>query len=808
MLIKSKSQFILSDGLISYQKNNKWYVPMEDLFDAIGVNYNFIKNERVIKGFIFKEENSYKIDLNKCELFLVKKNISFDCTDFIPLDEFLIVNVSVIEKITDIKFKIDSLGSSIILDYYNLFPPEEKNKRSGKKYGNKKKGPKYPETKVARDWMDGANFDQDITIDSFRSRDGKTRSSIRHETSLSAEILKSELYTDYRGIDKKTESFWLGLERNDHRERILGDVGLSEIKLANFNMPTNRLVGGGQKLTGLYFSNRSLYKALNFTKEDFVGHLEKDWEVELYHNELLIGRHVGSSDNQRYEFLGVDLYYGMNRFKFVFYGPKGERRYESKNLNITDSFSKTNKVLNVTGAYGIDNDDRENYSLSLSKNIFKRFQLEVNTVREYDYKNLENNHYLGGSLSTFFNSTLMDINVLASDGHNAIETGMKFNLSGISTNLSYINNSGLKSQELGQTNPIDYSWNGNFLLPLKFIRNLQSFNRVKYKKKEGIEEKFVDLLNRMSFSHRNFYISNSISVENTIFSDELFARYTWGKSSLKLKNKWGSEGLRDSEIAYSFSNRRENSFNANLTYDYQGRRTNLRLRADKRFQSLFAGISLEANNRDEYGAGINLSYGAIYDEDIGIKFYNKRTTDYANIKVSAFHDVNNDGVRNDDENLINNIEFFRLSGNERESTDHNGYAFFSFVQPLQPTDIKISLGNIENIYLRPTIHGKRVWGRAGKTAELEFPLQIMGDVEGEVEFLNNNTKKVTAKIFKDGKVFKVIQAEKDGYFYSDGILPGEYTLKISCEECAKKEFVKDFSMPIEGDSLFFEGVKI
>ena len=95
---------------------------------------------------------------------------------------------------------------------------------------------------------------------------GKARKSVRHESSLSAEVLKSELYTDYRGFDDKQESFWLSLERNDYRGRIFGDLGLSEIKAVNFNAPNVRLVGGGKKLTGGYFSNRSLEKPVNFSK--------------------------------------------------------------------------------------------------------------------------------------------------------------------------------------------------------------------------------------------------------------------------------------------------------------------------------------------------------------------------------------------------------------------------------------------------------------------------------------------------------------------------------------------------------------
>ncbi len=809
MLIKSQRHFILSEGLITYNKDNKWYLPLEDLFDAIGIEYKFAKNQRVIEGFVFNERNSYRIDLNSCEIFINDSKVSFDCNSFIPLDDFLLVDTQTLELLTTIKFNIQSLNSSIILDYEPLFPPEEREKRNSKKSGAKKSETSYPVEINKREWIDGLNFDQDISLDSFRSRNGDIKTSLKHETALSAEVLKSELYTNYRGIDDKKESYWLGLERNDYRSRVFGDLGLSEVKLVNFNAPSVALVGGGQKLTGAYFSNRSLLRPINFSKESFSGTLESGWEVELYHNDVLIGREVGSSVKQRYEFNNIDLYYGVNRFKFIFYGPKGERRYENKTLNISNTFDKSSQVT-ITGAFGEDQNDKENYSLSLSKNIFDRVQLDLHTVKNYDLRTNKTNTYYGGAFSTFFNNTLIDTNYITDEEDRVFETSAKFNFLGVNTNLSYINNTGVASDTLGHTNPIDYSWNGNFLLPLRFVQNLQMFNSIKYKKKYGVDVSYVDILSRISFSIQNLYLSNSVNVENNILVNEFFSRYSSGQVTYKFTTRTDRDGLRDSEVDYSFSNRRKHSYSGSLAYEYSPKITSLSIRADKKFKKIFAGISLEGNSESEFGIALNLSYGAVYDRDDGIHLFNKRTSEYANIKALAYHDINGDGKRDSGEEIIKNIEFYRLSGNERQPTNDRGYAFFTFIQPLTPTDIKISLAEIDNIYLRPSTIGKRVWGRAGKTALVEFPLQIEGDVEGEVELIESTNKKVSLKgsIISNGKTIKSFNIEKDGYFYSQGILPGEYTLKVECDECSLKEFTKRFKMPSDGDSLFFEGVRL
>src|SRR5690606_23623210 len=140
----------------------------------------------------------------------------------------------------------------------------------------------------------------------------KEKIDILHQTSLSAEFLKSEFYTNYTGTNGKKESWWLSLERNDYRSRIFGDGGLSEVKLYSFNTNSLKLIGGGRELKGLYFSNRPLNTASRFSTQDFSGALDNGWEVELYHNDVLIGREVGTLEKQRYEFREVDLYYGVN----------------------------------------------------------------------------------------------------------------------------------------------------------------------------------------------------------------------------------------------------------------------------------------------------------------------------------------------------------------------------------------------------------------------------------------------------------------------------------------------------------------
>ncbi|MDD0852052.1 hypothetical protein HBN50_03045 [Halobacteriovorax sp. GB3] len=799
MLVKTEKGFVLSDALISYHMNNRWYVPLIDFFDITGIEIKFSKEKKYAEGFIIDERDHYRIDFQECHLTFKNEIKSFPCESYVELIDEVLVDSAMLEKLLPIKFKIDSLSSSIILKTFRTLPPVARNMREDKKVSSKKTEQHFNEQPVKRDLIDGLNFGQDLKYSFKRSSANKKTSDLTHQSSISGEILTFETLGNYRGTNNKRDSWWLSFEKNDHNAKAIGNLGLSEVKIHHFNSPSLSLFGGGQKITGLYLSNQSLEESTHFTKKDFSGPLDSGWEVELYHNDVFLGRQIGSQSEQRYLFSNVDLYYGVNRFRFVFYGPKGEVRYKEDTLSIGQEFSKRGKVIYST-SMGKDKDHNDYYSFEATTNILDRFKLEAFGVHSNEY-------YQGIGIGTFFSGMVIDYRTLFQKEKRAMELSSKFNLFGINTNITYINNSNLKTSLLGEKNPLDYSYRLTTLIPLRFIRNLQLYSDMKKEMKVNQSSDGLSQLHRLSYSVGQFYLSGTFNIEQEKFLNEYFVRYSWNRNYIRLKNRFDEQGLVDSELGLRFVNEDKSNYSLNSIYQYDKKLLALNYRSDKRFDHFSLGHEFEVNSDKDISLGLNLSYGLTYDDQIGTKFFDRSTSEYGNIKALVFHDLNNNGKMDNSETPVEGVEVRKLAGNETRVSDKYGRSFFTFIQPKRPTDLRVSLKNVENIYLKSLEQGKRVWARAGKTAVVYFPLVVRGDLEGEVSRSDsNNLSMVKGSIVKEGIEISTFKIENDGYFFVPNVVPGDLTVKFQCDECPKRFIEKKISMPKEGDSLFIEGV--
>ena len=84
---------------------------------------------------------------------------------------------------------------------------------------------------------------------------------------------------------------------------------------------------------GAVLTNRPVERPDAFDKTDFRGDLPAGWDAELYRNGQLLAFTSPNGDG-RYEFLGVPLQYGSNRFEIVLYGPQGQVRREIRQLQV------------------------------------------------------------------------------------------------------------------------------------------------------------------------------------------------------------------------------------------------------------------------------------------------------------------------------------------------------------------------------------------------------------------------------------------------------------------------------------------
>ena len=89
------------------------------------------------------------------------------------------------------------------------------------------------------------------------------------------------------------------------------------------------------------FSNKPLTGNTELNTLDLQGDIQPGWDVELYRNDVLINALTAGPDG-RYVFNDIELLYGNNTFRLIFYGPQGQIREKTKQV-LVDSRTVQNQ---------------------------------------------------------------------------------------------------------------------------------------------------------------------------------------------------------------------------------------------------------------------------------------------------------------------------------------------------------------------------------------------------------------------------------------------------------------------------------
>lgn len=249
--------------------------------------------------------------------------------------------------------------------------------------------------------------------------------------------------------------------------------------------------------------------------------------------------------------------------------------------------------------------------------------------------------------------------------------------------------------------------------------------------------------------------------------------------NVQLLNNWSGDG-KDFETTLSLSNK--NMFDI---FDYT-----FEISYNEKDKEKFTfSVSLDYDNwftSDININGDNQRYSAGIDKVFDLKNITKsiETIDSSRVKITTYLDENNNGVRDINEKVIDNVA---VKLREQEVvTDENGIAWFHGI----PNDVTYDL--------KPTIKKPnytmgdaklKVLGRQVGTIEAELPIKPMLNLIGIFSFdsnlnLSENEKaaileNTLIKILNNkGKIVEYINPESNGTFEINGLFSEQYTVEI------------------------------
>jgi hypothetical protein len=150
----------------------------------------------------------------------------------------------------------------------------------------------------------------------------------------------------------------------------------------------------------------------------------------------------------------------------------------------------------------------------------------------------------------------------------------------------------------------------------------------------------------------------------------------------------------------------------------------------------------------------------------------------------VFLDKNLNGLMDDGDEPIKGAGFTIDGGIHQTRTDAAGIAYLSRLPPNEHVDVALDSATLEDPQWMPRRPGVRLVPRPGKVAQVEFPVIVTGEIDGNAWLMERGGKRGIGDldlelVDSQRKVVATTKSASDGYFVLSNVAPGDYLLRVS-----------------------------
>jgi hypothetical protein len=831
ILAMQVEQYKLEDILPAYQRKDYLLVPLGLLSEILDLAIDVDIGSGVAKGFVFNENNTFHLDTSRNEATIKGVKKTYDNVLVYVLDDDIYVDARLLSQWFDININVDLFSSTVKINAENSFPFIVRLEREAKIAKTRSRlnadVPYYPYHYEPYDMWNVPFIDQTFEATS-RHSDTETNNTIRSTTFMTTDLLgmESSLYL-FATNDEVLDNFRFTMGKKDPESKLLNFAKATEYSMGHITEPSlkNITIPGDQE-PGVLISNFPLDRQAEFDRHRFIGDLLPGWEVELYHNDRLIGYQSIAVEGQ-YDFEDIPLLFGRNYFRLVFYGPLGQIREQEQLFELGQSLTK--KGQHYYRALLSDNENggsrtTAQYDVGLSKQISASF-IGASIPLDLTTNSVEQHNYLQAGLRGFWESFFVSIDLIDdTTGGEAInfdvQTGIGITV--LKFNHTILNN--FFSEEYRLTSDayksdsqfrIDTAIPPSFLprIPFTLELNLSDFE-------SGNDRN--ELVNRMSLQTHGLSMSNQLTyVQNSVALNSFTGAF--GLSSFV--NRYGIRGT----LNYAFQPEVEiASIDATI-----------RPPMYKKYQftyglnhSLRADITEVSASASKAVGKYNLSFGARYNTEnvisidarfsIGLGREPRQDTWQAtsmaiagrgSVSNRVFLDNNQDGLFNENDEVIENVGFTINGGYQKTKTNKDGIAFLTGLSEHRPVNIAVAKATLDDPLWTPALDGMRIVPRPGQAMQLDFPIFTSGEIDGTA-YLVKEDKTIPAgrvkveAVNKAGQVIRTTTTEYDGFYVLTNVPLGEYSVRVSPRQLDKLNLKAEVipSIKLSTDDQFKSGI--
>lgn len=810
------------------------YFSLNQLVDITEFPIEF--EDKKAKGWFIKEENNFILDITKNYIEVKNNKLSLNSKEYFYYNDEIYIIEDKLKQWFPLDYTINLNAQYLKLEPLVLLPFQEKKSREVKRKVALRQNNKKDYEKVIPEYSIFDYPQGDITIDMIANgSEFKDEPDVNTSYSgfLISEAGKHTNKLFFAGNKDRLTGMRLAGSKLDP-ENNLFEKGISQYSFGDIASAPLSLINGATLGRGFKVSTYDINRSDSFSRKSFEGNINPGWEVELYRNDQLLDfQTVGS--NGRYLFQDVEVLYGENVFKLIFYGPQGQVKEEIQRINVDDNLLKKgdyNYLVSFNqkgkGLFNIGSRNQETLNRAIIRGEYgftKKYTFNSAFAID-EYLDTRNQKQTGVFQSLSFVKEVFGFlnNVdLALDYTNfsyALRQNAVTNYNNTNISFSQVFYQNYFNEDLAR-NPDPTKWRGdaniNKVLSFKNLKNLSLNFNIAQEVTRSLR-KISSITNNFNVVYKGYILANSLTLRKVSDTDETLngnfnIRTNQDNSFLRLGLLYDVIGQNDilNAVSFSYQTQTDNSYilRGDVNQSFQGEKiTSFNASVNKEYKELLFGFNTSYDTNNNYQAGFTITFSL---NKLPNRDYDISSQSYSNSGAAtafAFLDDNLNSKFDKGEEIID--AKFKKGNRLIEEKDGK----ITKIQELASnsfSDISIDLLSLEDPLWYPAKEGYSVFARPSKNVELKFPVNKTFEVDGIVNDVDEegNERPISGLkihlINNEGKLIKTVTSEFDGYYMFEKVVKGEYTI-IPDEEQINKLFLSqdgNVKVNVDGSEDFY-----
>jgi len=772
-------------------------------------------------GFVRQETEPFNLDLAKGQVRVGGRSLPLDRSRVERMDEDLYVEAALLETWLEVKLSVDPGRAVVGVEALRELPVQAVWARD-QRLASLAARPGKASGAQPLPWLDSPyTFWEPPFVNQTLELGGSSatgKGTVSGSTFLAGDLLymtSTMFFTSREGavVDNVRGT----LARRDPSGGLLGPLGARVVQVGDIHVPSLALIGGNLSGRGFHVGNGLDRWQAAGNRHTFRGDLLPGWTVELHHNDILVAFQTSRADGT-YEFPEVPLAFGENAFRLIFIGPEGQRREETRRLDLRQPLTPPGTFLyNAAGTWTGSGPGQYQgeFSYGINRQLEATFALAQVATDPSTSPRRFGTVSLSGYLPGFWAA-----GTLARDwaGGTAASGTLGTSWGAQSLSLQHTVVGGLRSPEFRSTPDLRSRSRGllstdlsrSFALPVQF-----TLGAGRDRLGGGIHHDRASL--QVATHAGGYSFANEL-----VWEQRPGVMDSWGT----FRTGWSRAGfgLRG-DASYELGGRarfRSLALHAN-TLNLHPWLLQGRVQRDLLLGENQLGLQLNRNRgrlavnlKADYAPSTKLTVGLGLQVSLGWEPRSRRYLPSASpmamggaVSARSFLDTPEAAGGSVVEGAALSVDGVPRQGLPAPP----GIVFQPHLDWGREVAVGLNAGAIEDPFLKSRNLGYRFLPRPGKTVRLDFPMVVSGEISGSARILTARGPRDLAGLALElvdgsGKVCREVASAFDGFFEVTGLLPDTYVLRVAEREADRLNVTlpatRTFAINASGSS--FEGV--